>query len=370
MSAGSETVRVELAERAYDIVIGNGPDLAALVRPHLARPWTVIVSDRNVAALHLERIQAALTAGGIATDAVIVDPGEPSKSFAGLEHLVERLLELKVERGDAVIALGGGVIGDLVGFAASILRRGSRFIQMPTTLLAQVDSSVGGKTAINSRHGKNLIGAFHQPVLVGIDLDLLRTLPRRELLAGYAEVVKYGLLGDAAFFAWLEQNHADVLGGGPSLAHAVATSCRHKARIVAADERETGERALLNLGHTFGHALEAATGFSQRLLHGEAIAIGMVMAFELSVRLGHCPATDAARARRHLAACGLPTGTGAIAGPALSTEELWHHMQQDKKASQGNLTFVLTRGIGQAFLSRDVKRDDVMAVLARTADAA
>jgi len=365
-----EKVRVELADRAYDIVIGEALDLATLVRPHLARPWTVIVSDRNVAALHLERVQAALAAGGIVTDAVVIDAGETSKSFRGLEELVDRLLELKVERGDAVIALGGGVIGDLVGFAAAILRRGSRFIQMPTTLLAQVDSSVGGKTAINSRQGKNLVGAFHQPVLVAIDLDLLKTLPRRELLAGYAEVAKYGLLGDAPFFAWLEQNHADILAGGASLAHAVATSCRHKARIVAADERETGERALLNLGHTFGHALEAATGFSQRLLHGEAIAIGMVMAFDLSARLGHCPSADAARTRRHLAAAGLPTETAHIAGPALSVDELWHHMQQDKKASQGNLTFVLARGIGQAFLSRDVRREDVIAILTRAADAA
>jgi 3-dehydroquinate synthase len=370
MSAARK-VRVELADRAYDIVIGPGLDLGGLARPLLPRPWTVIVTDRNIAPLHLAALQSRLAAAGIKSDAILLEPGEETKSFAVLETLIERLVEMKVERGDAIIALGGGVIGDLVGFAAAILRRGSRFIQIPTTLLAQVDSSVGGKTAINSRHGKNLIGAFHQPVLVAADLDLLGTLPRRQLLAGYAEVAKYGLLGDAGFFAWLEQHAARLLDGDLDLmAEAVARSCAHKARIVAADERETGERALLNLGHTFGHALEAATGFSDRLLHGESIAIGMVMAFDLSVRLGLCPAADLARVRNHLAAVALPVDTASIRNPVLSPDELWHHMQQDKKASQGRLTFVLTRGIGQAFLSRDVEQADVIAVLAGAARAA
>ena len=358
------TVRVDLAGRAYDIVIGPGLDLAALVRPHLVRPWTVIVTDTNVAAAHLAAVQARLAVGGIASETIVLEPGEATKSFAGLEHLVERLLGLKVERGDAIMALGGGVIGDLVGFAASILRRGSRFIQVPTTLLSQVDSSVGGKTAINSGHGKNLIGAFHQPVLVVADLDLLKTLPRREWLAGYAEVAKYGLLGDAAFFAWCEANGQKLLDGDlAALTHAVSTSCAMKARIVIADEREEGERALLNLGHTFGHALEAATGFSARLLHGEGVAIGMAMAFDLSARLGLCPAADGLRVRRHLQAVGLPSSAATIGNPKLLAADLWRHMQQDKKAAQGRLTFVLARGIGQAFLSRDVKPDDVMAVL-------
>ena len=358
------TVRVDLAGRGYDIVIGPGLDLATLVRPHLARPWTVIVTDRNVAAAHLAGVQARLQASGTASESIVLEPGEATKSFTVLEQLVERLLAQKVERGDAIIALGGGVIGDLVGFAASILRRGSRFIQVPTTLLSQVDSSVGGKTAINSSHGKNLIGAFHQPVLVAADLDLLKTLPRREWLAGYAEVVKYGLLGDAAFFHWCEANGTKLLAGDvAALTHAVATSCAMKARIVQADEREEGERALLNLGHTFCHALEAATGFSQRLLHGEGVAIGMAMAFDLSARLGLCPAADALRVRRHLAEAGLPASAATIGNPKLLAADLWRHMQQDKKAAQGKLTFVLTRGIGQAFLSREVDPGDVMAVL-------
>jgi 3-dehydroquinate synthase len=364
-------VPVALGDRSYEIVIGAGLDIAALVRPHLPRPWTVIVTDRNVAALHLAPLKQKLAAAGIAAEEVVLEPGEETKSFAVLERLVERLLDLKVERSDAIIALGGGVIGDLVGFTASILRRGTKFIQIPTTLLAQVDSSVGGKTAINARVGKNLVGAFYQPVLVAADLAMLATLPRRELLAGYAEVVKYGLLGDADFFAWLERNGGKVTNGDlAALAEAVAVSCGHKARIVAADERETGERALLNLGHTFGHALEAATGFSQRLLHGESVAIGMVMAFELSVRMGLCAPADAARVRAHLAAAGLPTGTAAIGNPPLSADELWHHMQQDKKAAQGKLTFVLARRIGEAFLSREVKREDVLAVLAGASQAA
>jgi 3-dehydroquinate synthase len=370
MSA-AHTVHVALGERSYDIAVGAGLDVAGLIRPLLPRPWTVIVTDRNVAALHLEPLRARLSASGIVSEVIVLEPGEETKSFPVLERLVDRLIELKVERSDAVLALGGGVIGDLVGFAASILRRGTRFIQVPTTLLAQVDSSVGGKTAINSRRGKNLVGAFYQPVLVAADLDLLATLPRRELLAGYAEVVKYGLLGDAAFFAWLERNGDRLTAGDVTLlGEAVAVSCGHKARIVAADERETGERALLNLGHTFGHALEAATGFSQRLLHGESVAIGMVMAFDLSVRLGLCPPDDAERVRRHLARVGLPTGIAAIGNPPLAADELWHHMQQDKKAVQGRLTFVLVRRIGEAFLARDVSREDVVAVLAGAAKAA
>ena len=364
---GIETISVALGARSYDIQVGQalmgaaGKHLAGV----LARPRTVIVTDQNVARLHLEALVGGLRLGGIEHHIVVLPPGEASKSLAELGHLLDQLLEAKVERHDTILALGGGVIGDLVGFAASILRRGVDFVQIPTTLLAQVDSSVGGKTGINAKQGKNLIGSFHQPRLVLADVGVLDTLPRRELLAGYAEVVKYGLLGNADFFAWLEQHGQSLLEGDMAArCHAVATACRAKAAIVARDERESGDRALLNLGHTFGHALEAEHGFSDRLLHGEAVAIGMVLAFELSALLGLCPGADVERVRRHLAAVGLPTSP-ATSQAGFSATRLYQHMLQDKKVRDGRTTFVLARGIGQAFLSRDVLERDVLTVLER-----
>jgi 3-dehydroquinate synthase len=361
-----ETVSVALGARAYDIVIGDGvlAEAGAHIRPHLARPRTVIVTDANLEKGPLAALTRSLAAAGIAAPAVVVPPGEGNKSFAGLEKLIDALILHKVERRDVIIALGGGVVGDLTGFAAAILRRGVGFIQVPTTLLAQVDSSVGGKTGINTGEGKNLVGAFHQPRLVLADVAQLDSLPAREMRAGYAEVVKYALLGDAGFFDWLEANGAKVLAGNRAAqVYAVATSCRHKARIVAADEREEGQRALLNLGHTFGHALEAATGFGARLLHGEAVAIGMVLAFELSAKLGLCAEGEAARVRRHLAALSLPVGVADIPGPRLDPDVLIRHMQQDKKVADGRLTFVLTKGIGRAFLKNDVPAAAVSALL-------
>jgi 3-dehydroquinate synthase len=272
-------------------------------------------------------------------------------------------LEAKIERGDVVVALGGGVIGDLAGFAAAVVRRGIDYVQTPTTLLAQVDSSVGGKTAINSRLGKNLIGVFHQPILVVADTALLDTLPPREFRAGYAEVAKYGLLGDKAFFAWLEANAEDVFAGGPGREHAIATSCRMKADIVARDEREAGERALLNLGHTFGHALEAFAGFSNRLLHGEAVALGMTLAFQFSARLGLLPQTEAERVARHLQQAGLPTRLADMPGGRPDADRLMELMAQDKKVRRGRLTFILARGIGQAFIAPDIDAADTRAFL-------
>lgn len=365
LPSAAQTVPVALADRAYDIIVGSGvlADAGRWIVPHCKRRRAVIVSDETVAALHLPTLQAALAAARIAADAVILPPGEGSKSFAMLERLLNDLLAREVERGDILIALGGGVVGDLVGFAAAILRRGVDFIQIPTTLLAQVDSSVGGKTGINTPHGKNLVGAFHQPRLVLADADVLGTLPPRQMRAGYAEVMKYGLLGDAPFFAWLEQNGAAVLAGEPAaLRHAVVTSCRAKAAIVLEDEREAGRRALLNLGHTFGHALEAETGFSDRLLHGEAVAAGMVLAFDLSVRLGLCPAADAERVRAHVRAVGLPV-TGRDIGAEFNAVSLRRHMNQDKKVADGRITFVLAQGIGRALLRNDVPEDALAAVL-------
>src|SRR5436309_4349288 len=310
------TVDVALGERAYDIVIGRdvlqslGPRVAAL-RPG-AR--TAIVTDRNVAKHWLEKTEASLSGAGIATSRIIVDEGEGSKTYAGLEQVSEALISAKIERNDLVVALGGGVIGDLAGFAAAILRRGVDLVQVPTSLLAQVDSSVGGKTGINSPQGKNLLGAFHQPLLVVADTAVLDTLPPRQFRAGYAEIAKYGVLGDEAFFTWLEKDHADIFKGGAAREHAIATSCRAKAAIVSRDERENGERALLNLGHTFGHALEAATGFSDRLFHGEGVAIGMTLAAQFSAKLGMIGEADAARVERHLIEAGLPTRLQDIAG--------------------------------------------------------
>jgi len=359
------TVPVALGNRAYDIVIGRGvlASLGAAIKTLRPGARTVIVCDENVASHHLAAAEAALDRAGVGTSRILVAPGEGSKKMATFERVCEEIIGARIERGDLVVALGGGVIGDLAGFAASCVRRGIDFVQVPTSLLAQVDSSVGGKTGINSRHGKNLIGAFHQPVLVVADTALLDTLPVREFRAGYAEVAKYGLLGDAAFFAWLEANWQDMFAGGPAREHAIAVCCRAKAGIVARDERETGERALLNLGHTFGHALEAGCGFSQRLLHGEAVALGMVMAFDFSARKGLCSAADAARARAHLAAVGLPTHVKQVPGGVPGVDALMDLIAQDKKVKRGALTFILVRGIGQAFIEHNVDAAEVRAFL-------
>jgi 3-dehydroquinate synthase len=367
--AEATILKVALGPRSYDIIIGDTllGGCAELIAGAVPGARCAVVSDTNVAALYLERLTSALTANGNYLGAAVVPPGEASKSFPVLAGLCEELLQMGVERGDAVIALGGGVVGDLAGFAASILRRGVRLVQMPTSLLAQVDSSIGGKTGIDTPQGKNLIGAFHQPALVLADISVLETLPPREFRAGYAEVMKYGLLGDARFFEWLEGNWPEVFSGaGGARTEAIATSCRAKAAIVEADEREeSGTRALLNLGHTFGHALEAFAGYSDRLLHGEAIAIGMRQAFSFSVEQGLCPADDAARVERHLQAAGLPSSLAQIPGPRPTPERLLELMAQDKKVKGGRLALVLVRGIGQAFLERQAPMDRLRSFLAR-----
>jgi 3-dehydroquinate synthase len=361
-----EPVRVDLGARSYEVRVGAGliAQAGAEIAPLLRRKRVAIVTEEQVAALHLEGLSAGLATAGIETRALALAPGEGTKSWRHLEQVVEWLLSAQVERGDVVVALGGGVIGDLAGFAAAILRRGVRFVQVPTTLLAQVDSSVGGKTGINSAQGKNLIGAFHQPSLVLADIDLLETLPRRDFLAGYGEVVKYGLLGDAEFFGWLEHNGPALAAGARDLrAQAVRHSVAMKAAIVARDETEAGERAHLNLGHTFGHALEAATGYSARLLHGEGVAIGCVLALTLSARLGLCPQEDPGRLAAHLEAMGLRARIADIPGTLPGTEALIALMGQDKKVQDGRLRFVLARGIGQAFVADDVPLDALRAVL-------
>ena len=363
-------VEVSLGSRSYPIHIEAGvlaragPLLSPLVRARPGGRRLAVVTDETVAGLHLAAFTASLAAEGVVVDPVILPPGEAAKSWAGLEQLCERLLALEVERKDHVVALGGGVIGDLTGFATSILRRGCSFVQVPTTLLSQVDSSVGGKTAINARGGKNLIGSFHQPAMVLIDPQVLATLDTRELRAGYAEVVKYGLLGDRGFFDWCEAHAAALLAGDAAVqAEAIAASCRAKAAIVAADERETQDiRALLNLGHTFGHAFEAEAGFSSRLLHGEGVALGMALAFRFSAARGLCPAGDAEAVVSHLRDAGFelkPRALGLDAPP----ERLIAHMRQDKKMSAGNLPFILARGIGQAFVAHDVALEDIAAFL-------
>ncbi|WP_306249497.1 3-dehydroquinate synthase [Parvularcula sp. IMCC14364] len=366
-----EKIRVGLGEKSYDIYVGTGLIARAgeFLQPHLNRDRVVVVTDETVGGLYLSPLSGALAEAGIAVEAITLPPGEKTKSFEQLETLCNQLIALKVERSDLIIALGGGVIGDLTGFAAAILRRGCRFLQIPTTLLAQVDSSVGGKTAINASHGKNLIGAFHQPVQVLADIDVLQSLPERELRAGYAEVAKYGLLGDAEFFAWLEENGADLLNGDASLrAAAVTHSVKAKAKIVELDEKEHGLRALLNLGHTFGHAFEAETGFSERLLHGEAVALGMVMAFEYSATKGFCAHEDATKVRAHLAATGLPVNTKDIDGLDTSAEALLDHIFQDKKVTSGQLTFILAKGIGEAFIANDVPPAEIRNFLSAKLD--
>jgi 3-dehydroquinate synthase len=357
------TVRVELDKRGYDIVIGAGllERAGELLAPELREKRLFVVTDERVAAAQWPRLARGLRDAGIETVLVSVPAGEASKDFVQLEKVLGAILERRPERGSMLLALGGGVVGDLTGLAASLLLRGIDFVQVPTTLLAQVDSSVGGKTGINTKHGKNLVGTFHQPRLVLADLDTLSTLPRRELLAGYAEVVKYGLIDEPAFFAWLEANGPKLIAGDTAArAYAVEQSCRAKARVVASDERETGQRALLNLGHTFGHALEAALGYGGELLHGEGVAIGMTIAFDVSVRLGLAPATDAARVRRHLGAVGLPTRPP---GGNWDIDRLLALMAQDKKVRDGRINFVLARGIGKAFVARDVDTEVVRAVL-------
>jgi 3-dehydroquinate synthase len=354
-------VEVALENRAYDIVIGRGVLASLGERVARLRPGvrTAIVTDRTVAKYWLEPAEASLAAAGIPTSRIVVEEGEISKTYAGLEKVSEALIAAKIERNDLVIALGGGVVGDLAGFAAAILRRGVDFVQVPTSLLAQVDSSVGGKTGINSPQGKNLLGAFHQPVLVIADTAVLDTLSPRQFRAGYAEVAKYGVLGDEAFFTWLENNHSDISRGGAAREHAIATSCRAKAGVVSRDERETGERALLNLGHTFGHALEAATGFSDRLFHGEGVAIGMTLAAQLSARLGMIGEADATRVERHLIEAGLPTRLQDIAGFAqeglADADALMALMSQDKKVERGKLTFILLEAVGRAVIAKNVE---------------
>ena len=370
MNQETKTVRVDLAGRSYDIVIGPGliDRAGALCRPLLARPRVIIVSDETVAQLYGARLAASFDKAGIRSAAVTVPAGEGSKEFAAFGRLMNDLLDQRPDRKTTLVALGGGVVGDLTGFAAAVLMRGVDFVQVPTTLLAQVDSSVGGKTGINTRHGKNLVGAFYQPRLVLADTEVLDSLPRREMLAGYAEVAKYGLIDQPDFFAWCEKNGAALLAGDAAKrAHAIEQSCLAKARIVAADEHETTDlRALLNLGHTFGHALEAETGFGPDLLHGEAVGAGMAMAFDLSARLGLCPPADAERVRRHLGSVGLPVRLRSIGGDnrrQWQARRLIDHMRGDKKAEGGNLTFVLVRGIGKAFVSRDVDQRALDALL-------
>jgi shikimate kinase/3-dehydroquinate synthase len=364
----SRSVRVELGDRSYDVLIASGllADTGALIKSRLGAVKCGIVTDENVARHHLSTLEGSLKSEGLFAGSIVMTPGEATKSFRDLATLSERLLELGLERGDLVVPLGGGVIGDLAGFAAGILRRGIRFVQIPTSLLAQVDSSVGGKTGINTPQGKNLIGVFHQPSLVIADTAVLTTLPPRQMRAGYAEVAKYGLLGDAKFFAWLEANWHGVFGNsGPALTKAIETSVAAKAAIVARDETETGDRALLNLGHTFGHAFEAWTGYSDKLLHGEAIAIGMCLAFRLSEELGICPRGQADRVVAHFEAVGLPTKIADIPQDGADAGELLRLMGQDKKVRGGKLAFILVRGIGDAFVSRDVAPETVKGFLKR-----
>lgn len=361
-------VSLELGPRSYDILIGQGLLASAgeRVRPLLRRPRATIVTDATVDELHAAALEQSFERADIMHSKVVLAPGEKTKSMPVLEQLLDDLLALDVERTDTLIALGGGVIGDITGFAAAILRRGIDFVQIPTTLLAQVDSSVGGKTGVNTAQGKNLVGAFHQPRLVLADTGVLDTLPEREFLTGYAEVVKYGLIDDPDFFAWLEQNSGALIAGdSDARRRAVETSCRAKARVVSADERESGARALLNLGHTFGHALEAMADYGPELRHGEAVAIGMVMAFGLSVRLGLCPPEDAAKVRHHLEQVGLPVSPAAI--PCLreqwSPDRMIDYIAQDKKVSEGRATFILARGIGKSFITQDVDKSALLSLL-------
>ncbi|MDB5410408.1 MAG: aroB [Rhodospirillales bacterium] len=362
-----ERVPVALGGRSYEILVGAGliGDCGALMRPLLKHPRTIVVTDANVAALHLPALLRGLDSAGIAHRAIVLPPGEETKSFAHYAKLSEEILALGIERGTVLTALGGGVVGDLVGFTAATLLRGIDFVQVPTTLLAQVDSSVGGKTAIDTAQGKNLVGAFHQPRLVLADTDALATLPPRELRAGYAEIVKYGLIRDPEFFAWLEGHGAALLAGDAAAQRrAVVVSCTAKAAVVAVDERETGERALLNFGHTFGHALEAETGFGDALLHGEAVAIGMALAFDLAAALGTCPGADVERVRRHFAATELPSRIPRPNGRRFEAAALVRHMRKDKKMRDGRITLILPRRIGEVVITQEVPEETLVAFLA------
>lgn len=361
-----QTVHVELGDRSYDVEIGPGliDEAGARIAPLIRRKRVTVLTDENVGRLHLDALRDGLGRAGIEMSALALPAGEATKSWPHFERAVEWLLSEKVERNDVVVAFGGGVIGDLAGFAAAVLRRGVRFVQIPTSLLAQVDSSVGGKTGINAPHGKNLIGAFHQPSLVLADTAVLGSLTARDFLAGYGEVVKYGLLGDAEFFDWLEKNGPALSAGDmEARVQAVTRSVQMKADIVACDETEQGDRALLNLGHTFCHALEAATGYSDRLLHGEGVAVGCALAFELSARLGLCSQEDPSRVRAHLKAMGMKTDLSDIPGELPGAEALVELMAQDKKVVDGQLRFILACGIGQAFVTADVPRNAVVDVL-------
>ncbi|MXQ11303.1 3-dehydroquinate synthase [Microvirga makkahensis] len=370
-TASAITVPVPLGDRAYDILVGRGLIEAAGARiAALGARAAALVTDEHVGPLYAQALSRSLAANGLRTAVITLPPGEATKSYAGLERVCDAVLEAKIERGDLVVALGGGVIGDLAGFAAAVVRRGVRFVQVPTTLLSQVDSSVGGKTGINSRHGKNLVGAFHQPSLVLADTSLLDTLPAREMRAGYAEVAKYGLIDDARFFAWCEGNWTGIFDGGPERDEAVAQSCRAKAAVVVRDEHETGDRALLNLGHTFGHALERITRYdSTRLVHGEGVAIGLTLAFRFSAALGLCPLSDAERVEAHLKSVGLPTRLSHVPGGCGTVDELLDAMTQDKKVKGGSLTFILARGIGQSFIAPGVEAEKVRAFLTSEIDA-
>ncbi|SEH38171.1 3-dehydroquinate synthase [Rhizobium tibeticum] len=365
-SAFERKVHVPLGERAYDILIGPGLIARAgtEIASRLKGRKAAVITDEHVAPLYLEALIQSLEAAGIASATLVLPAGEKTKSFEHLMTVCDKVLEARIERNDYVIALGGGVIGDLSGFAAGIVRRGVRFVQVPTSLLSQVDSSVGGKTGINSRHGKNLVGVFHQPDLVLADTDVLNSLSAREFRAGYAEVAKYGLIDKPDFFAWLEANWQAVFAGGIARIEAIATSCQAKSDVVVADERETGQRALLNLGHTFGHALEAATAYdSSRLVHGEGVSIGMVLAHEFSARMNLASPDDARRVESHLKAVGLLTRMAEIPGTLPPAEVLMDAIAQDKKVKGGKLTFILTRGIGQSFVANDVPASEVLSFL-------
>jgi len=365
-SASERKVHVPLGERAYDILIGPGLIARAgtEIASRLKGRKAAVITDAHVAPLYLDALVQSLEAAGIASATLVLPAGEKTKSFEHLMTVCDKVLEARIERNDYVIALGGGVIGDLTGFSAGIVRRGVRFVQVPTSLLSQVDSSVGGKTGINSRHGKNLIGVFHQPDLVLADTDVLNSLSAREFRAGYAEVAKYGLIDKPDFFSWLEANWQAVFAGGAARIEAIATSCQAKSDVVVADERETGQRALLNLGHTFGHALEAATAYdSARLVHGEGVSIGMVLAHEFSARMNLASTDDARRVETHLKAVGLPTRMSEIPGALPPAEMLMDTIAQDKKVKGGKLTFILTRGIGQSFVADDVPASEVLSFL-------
>ncbi len=362
---------LDLGSRSYEIKVGENliNNAGEFISPLLHQPKVIVVTDDNVAPIWLKTLTDSLDQNNIRHNAIILPAGEQTKDFQHLEKLTRDILSCGIERQSTLIALGGGVIGDITGFAAAVTLRGIDFIQIPTSLLAQVDSSVGGKTGINTVHGKNLIGAFHQPRLVLADISALATLPERQLRAGYAEIVKYGLIDDPKFFEWCELNAANLLDGNPeALRYAVHKSCESKARIVSADEHEKGQRALLNLGHTFGHALEAEVGYGDKLLHGEAVSIGMVMAFELSNRLGLCNQGDAGRLRAHLQNIGMKTTLSGLADHNWTAEKLLDHMSKDKKVMAGSIAFILARGIGKSFIDSDVNMDDVKFVLERALD--